>query len=331
MSGFAAGLHIRAQRTVSGSKFWNADLLSEQSDSLKFRPAGALYNVPSVLFRVTALLALVSLIMQSPPAESQTGASRVALATVLDPKNHPILDVGVDDFVIQESGAAREVLSVRPADYPIVLMLDTGTDARGDFPMIRKAAAHFLERVGQRPVAVGTFGGTPTLVAGLEDDREAVTARIAGLAAPTNAPSALLQGAALAAQTIRATGALFSAIVVLSSSSLDASGGSLDPMIASIIDSNAILHVVANRAVQATAGGFRPAAAIRALAEQSRGEFTVIYSAASFQSALDTMADRLSSELMIEYIVPVGSKPNDVKLGVRLVGAHVRGLGVAPK
>jgi hypothetical protein len=70
---------------------------------------------------------------------------------------------------------------------------------------------------------------------------------------------------------------------------------------------------------------------MRALAEQSRGEFTTIYSAASFQSALDTLADRLSSELMIEYIVPVGSKPNDVKLGVRLAGVRVRGLGVAPR
>jgi hypothetical protein len=34
---------------------------------------------------------------------------------------------------------------------------------------------------------------------------------------------------------------------------------------------------------------------------------------------------------MIEYLVPVGSKSNDVKLGVRIIGARVRGLGVAPK
>jgi hypothetical protein len=288
--------------------------------------------IPITVLPLVFALAAAAASVQSPTADSQTGASRVALATVLDAKNHPILDVGIDDFVIQESGAAREVLSVRPADYPIVLLLDTGLDARGDFQMIRKAAAHFLERIGQRPVAIGTLGGTPTLVAGLDDERDAVVTKLAALDAPTNAPSALLRGAALAADTIRATGALFSAIVILSSSSLDASGGSPDPMIASIIDSNAILHVVANRAVQATAGsGFRPAAALRALAEQSRGEFTTIYSAASFQSALDTLAERLTSELMIEYIVPVGSKPNDVKVGVRLVGARVRGLGVAPK
>ena len=53
--------------------------------------------------------------------------------------------------------------------------------------------------------------------------------------------------------------------------------------------------------------------------------------AASYQAALDRLADRLSSEMMIEYIVPVGSKPRDVKVGVRVIGARVRGLGVAPR
>ena len=45
----------------------------------------------------------------------------------------------------------------------------------------------------------------------------------------------------------------------------------------------------------------------------------------------DRLADRLTSEMMIEYLVPVGSKANDVKVGVRLAGAKVRGLGVAPR
>jgi hypothetical protein len=284
----------------------------------------------SVLLLVFALA--LSPTTQTPAAASQAGASRVALATVLDPRNRPVLDVSADDFVIEEAGTAREVLSVRPADYPIVLLLDTGSDTRSDLPMMRRAAAHFIERIGQRPVGIGTLGGTPKLITTLEDDRETTLAALSALESPTNAPSAILQGAALAADLVHRTGALFSAIVILSSSALDASGGNMDAMIASVIDSNAILHVIANRSAQPTVGiGFRPAAAIRALAEQSRGEFTTIYSAASFQAALDKLAERLTSELMIEYIVPVGSKPNDVKLGVRLAGARVRGLGVAPR
>jgi hypothetical protein len=89
--------------------------------------------------------------------------------------------------------------------------------------------------------------------------------------------------------------------------------------------------MIANRRGQTAAGGARSSPALRALAEQSRGDFTVIYSSASYQAALDRLADRLTSEMMIEYLVPVGSKPNDVKVGVRIIGAKVRGLGVAPR
>ena len=277
-------------------------------------------------------LVWASTVTQSATVGSQTGASRVALATISDPRNKSIVDVGADDFVIQEAGASREILSVRPADYPIVLVLDTGSDARADLPMIRRAAAHFIDRIGQRPIAIVTIGGTPQVVSGFDDERTALTAKVDALDVAAGATSSILEGIGLAAQTLRRTGSLFSAIVVLSSASLDGSRGSPDALIASIVDSAAILHVVANRAVQAGAGGgFRPGAAIRALAEQSRGEFTTIYSAASFQAALDRLADRLAAELMIEYIVPVGSKPTDVKVGVHIAGARVHGLGVAPR
>jgi hypothetical protein len=263
--------------------------------------------------------------------DQQTGESRVALASVTDPRNKPLVDVGADDFVIQEAGASREILSVRPADYPIIVLLDTGSEGRADFPLMQKAAAHFIERVGQRPVALATFGGSPRMLATFEDERPAVLAKLAALTPETEGGSLLMQGAALAGQSIHATGTLFSSIVILSATPVDVSTEAADAMIAPIVDSNAILHVLANRPGQTADSGARAHPALRALAEQSRGEFTVIYCAASYQAALDRLADRLAGEMLIEYLVPVGSKPNDVKVGVRIVGARVRGLGVAPR
>src|SRR5438874_13215547 len=140
---------------------------------------------------VLALLAfLASAAVQQPPADPTTGASRFALASVLDPRNRPVVDVGAVDFVIQEAGVAREVLSVRPADYPVVVMLDTGIDARVDFAMMRRAAEHFIDRIGPRPLAIGTFGGTPAMIAGFDDDRSAAVQRLNELAPANNAPSA---------------------------------------------------------------------------------------------------------------------------------------------
>jgi hypothetical protein len=250
---------------------------------------------------------------------------------VTDPRNHPLVDVSADDFVIQEAGVAREVLSVRPADYPIVVLLDAGEGAVADFPLMQKAAAHFIDRIGQRPIALGTFGAPPVMLTTFEDDRQTVLARLGAIAPRPSGGSLLLQGTSLAARTIRTTGTLFSCIVILSDTHADASTDAPDEMVAPVVDSNATLHVIANRPGQTTAGGQRSNPTLRALAEQSHGEFTVIYSAASYQAALDRLADRLTSEMMIEYLVPVGSKPNDVKVGVRIIGARVRGLGVAPR
>src|SRR5262249_59161535 len=98
---------------------------------------------------------------QYPPAAPGTGGSRVAVVTVLDRRGKPVVDVGADDFVVQEAGAAREILSVRPADYPVLLVIDTGREARADFDLIKKAAERFIERLGPRPVGIVTAGAKP--------------------------------------------------------------------------------------------------------------------------------------------------------------------------
>jgi hypothetical protein len=261
----------------------------------------------------------------------QTGTSRVALAIVTDPRNRPIVDIGADDFVIQEAGAAREVLSVRPADYPIVILFDTGAGARDDVATIRKAVERFIDRIGDRPIAVGTFGDAPVMLTTFEDNRSALGPKIDAAIANPHGESMLTRGAALAGQTIRAVQPLFSAIVIVSASTLDGTPDTSEEVLAPIIDSGAAVHVIANRAGTGPGTTSRAVTAIRSLAEQTNGDFTSIYTAASYQSALDRLADRLSTEMMVEYLVPNGSKPADVRVGVKIPGARVRGLGVAPR
>jgi hypothetical protein len=282
-----------------------------------------------VIALIVALFTAIGSLLQ-PPAELQTGASRVALAAVTDPRNRPLVDVGADDFVIQESGVVREVLSVRPADYPIVIMIDTGDAARGEFALIRRAVAQFIGRVGQRPIVVGAYGSEARMLTTFDDERQTMMERLDGVEAEAGAGSALLRAAALAGKTIRPTGALFSAIVIVSATPEDASRGEADELVAPLVDSGAALHVIANVPAQPT-GDARPGPSLRALAQQTHGEYTAIYAAASYQAALDRLADRMNAEMMIEYLVPVGSKPSDVKVGTRVIGARVRGLGVAPK
>ena len=274
--------------------------------------------------RLTALLPLIGLL-----AQAQTGASRQILAAVTDERGRAIVDISADDFVVQEGGAARDILSARVADYPIVLLLDTGVATRNDFPLMQRAALRFIERLGHdRPVAVGTFGDTPRMLTTFDDGRETVIARLNALVAG-NGDSELLAGASLAATTLQAVGPLFSSIVIISETPVDRSHEEPEKTLGPIIDSGTIVHVIADRGAGTLPG--RSDRALRTLVEQTRGEYTPVYSAASYQSALDRLVERLGNEMLVEYLVPPGSKPIDAKIGIRLAGARVRGLGVAPK
>jgi hypothetical protein len=254
------------------------------------------------------------------------------LATVADSRNRPLVDLGPDDFVVREDGSAREVFAVRLADYPIAILIDNGGAARDDFESIRKAVARFVGRIGvERPVAIGTLGDPPLMLTTFGDGRARVMSALDALSANPAAESLLFQSAANAAHEIQATGTPFSAIVIVSANAIDATRNPASDLLTPILESGAIVHVVANRvsnrAVQGSPGKF--ADMLRALTDQTRGEYTTIFSAASYQVALDRLADRLSGEMMVEFIEPPDAvRGVDVKMGVRIPGARVRGLGV---
>jgi hypothetical protein len=261
----------------------------------------------------------------------QTSSSRTVLATISDARNRSIVDVGVDDFVVREAGQARDVLDVRVADYPIAIILDNGAEP-SDFDAICKAAARFIARVGQRSVALVVMSDPSRMLTTFEDDREAVLEKLGSLTASPSAESRAIDGVATAARALRRVGAPFSAIVVLSSTPVLASVDAGAAPLGAIVDSGAIVHVVVNRSAAGVGAAPltpRDADLLRSLTDQTHGQFTAIYAAASYQVALDHLADRLSTEMLIEYVVPAGAvRTTDVKLGVRLPGARVRGLGV---
>src|SRR5436305_6036943 len=123
---------------------------------------------------ILSLPAALLAVLFSAPAPQQTAESRTALVTVSDARNRSIVDLGPDDFVITERGQTREILDARMADYPIIILIDTGAGARESFPEIRKAVARFIARLGQRPIALGTLSDPPAVAATFDDERQAL-------------------------------------------------------------------------------------------------------------------------------------------------------------
>ena len=254
----------------------------------------------------------------------QIGASRTALATVTDLRGRSIVDIEPDDFVVRESGRARDVLSVRIADYPIAVVLDNGLGAGRDFESIRAAAARFIGRVGHRPIALA-IADPVGLVATFDDDRAMVMERLQQVGA-NRSTEGMFQAIVAAARAIQESGSPFSVIVVVSATPV---GAVPNELLTPVIDSGATVHAIVTGNGEASNTAAGSSETLHALADQTRGQFTTIYSSASYQIALDRLADRLAPQLMVEYVVPIGSSSgNDVQLGVRIPGARVNGLGV---
>ncbi len=277
-----------------------------------------------------ALLLVVALVDPAARARAQpaiTGAARTVLAGVVLPDGRPMVDLDVDDFVVTEGGAPRDVLDVHVADYPVALVIDDRAAAAQALPSITRAAHRFVERIGDRPVALVRLSARGSVVVPLEAPRAELLAGIDGLS-PGPADGAAdepLAAVSAAATLLRDLSGGFSAVVIVAAGTVDASTPVRGDLLPGIIDSGTTVHVVQ---ASADTGSDAGADLLKVLADQTRGQFTSIFSSASYGVALDRLADRLSVEMMVEYLVPEGPRRGDVQVGVRKPGARVVGLGV---
>lgn len=286
--------------------------------------------LPATPCAVAALLSIAIPASARPAAgTAQSIGSRMILATVTGTGTRPLVALEADDFVVDEGGAAREILSLHVADYPIVLLLDNTAGTRQDMAAMQEAAARFIARVGERAVAVGTLSNPAVMLASFDDAREVVLERVRQVAAAPGAAPLVFRAAASGARLIRENGTPFSAMVILSAQPVGAAQATDAEFLTPVLESGATVYVVASRAPPAPGAPPGDDDVLRALAEQTAGQFTTIYSPVSYPSALDRLADRLAAQMMIEYVVPSGAAPGDVRVGVRIPGAIATGLGVS--
>ncbi len=272
--------------------------------------------------RPVALL-LIALATAHAASGQPAQSGRTLLATVRDSRGNAMVDLELDDFLITEAGQEREVVDVHIADYPVVLLLDAGVEA-SVWPLIKAAAARFITRIGERSLAVGSLADGGTLAASLDDERAVVLSRLAAMPQDSGATGRTLPAVASAARRLKDTLSPFAAIVVVTARTIEATGSPDGTLMPAILETGATIHVIANRS-----GGPGPPDLLQVLASQTHGQYTAIFSSASFPTAIDRLADRMAAELMIQYLCPPDSEGTDVKIGVRRPGAIALGMGVS--
>ncbi|MEQ1869892.1 MAG: hypothetical protein ABL961_07695 [Vicinamibacterales bacterium] len=258
---------------------------------------------------------------------AQDTAARVLLATVVDARGRTVVDFGVDDFVVSEGSRNREVLDVHVADYPVALLLDDQAPA-ALWPAMQAAAIRFIIRIGERPVMIATLSDDGQIISALDAGRDRALERLRAFTPARGGTPTALAAIAGASRHLTTTESPFSAVVVVSAGAVDAAAPVRADLLPGIVTSGASVHVVEERQATTTANEAGDDL-LKVVADQTRGQYTTIYSPASFSIALDRLADRLAAELMIQYLVPPGDRTGDAKVGVRRPGALVLGLGVS--
>lgn len=262
-------------------------------------------------------------------AQSVQGNARTVLAAVVTGQGRPIVDVSLDDFVVTEGGQAREVLDAHVADYPFAVVLDDRPAVASSVAFVRAAARRFIERVGERPIALYRLTDSTKPLTTLDDDRSTVLEHLVELKTGAESAQSPLDTIAKAAALLKDSDAPFSAIVVIAAAPVDANALVRGELLPQVIESGAAVHVVQAQAAETTAPDDPTAPdLLRLIADQTHGQFTAIFSTVSYTAALDRLADRLAIEMMVQYMVPPGPKVGDVRVGVRVPGARVVGLGV---
>ncbi|MEO2197774.1 MAG: VWA domain-containing protein [bacterium] len=121
-------------------------------------------RVPSAL-----LIAAAALVAASAPTRSALAQSgnESMFVSVLDSAGAPVLRLTTTDFIVEEDGAEREILEVRPARAPmqVAVLVDTSGSVTGATGDIRRGLETFVERLSDgNELAIVTFGGPPRIL-----------------------------------------------------------------------------------------------------------------------------------------------------------------------
>lgn len=162
-----------------------------------------------ILFLILALGCALGVFAQDkkPPAKSaEDDVIRIETELIevpvfiADRAGRPVLDLKQSNFVIFEDGKPQQIadFGATSAPFEVVLLLDTSGSARGELPLIRRAAEHFVNslRPGDK-VSIVAFRtatrdgrATPTseVLTGLTSDRATLESALARIATSNGTP-----------------------------------------------------------------------------------------------------------------------------------------------
>jgi hypothetical protein len=259
------------------------------------------------------------------------------LASAIDRDGNTILDLSPDDFVIEEGGQRCEAVDVKPASYPIAIVIDTSGFARDSLMSMRHALHVFVGSLSGRQVAFYTSGAPPARLVDFTTDVTRLDKAVDHLFASPTSGARPYDAVTMAANDLKTLGAPVTMIVVLSSGGPDNSAIGPRGMQDAVRRTRAVVTVVDFRTVRASSGvSHRGRSApivsedlyLSALAQATRGTYDRITQEGGYLVGLERIRRLLESEVVVEYAPAPDATSHALKVGVGLPGVTIRALGL---
>ena len=297
--------------------------------------------------KMRAVCAALALALCGGASASATQSStRFVLASVVNPMTDtPVIGLAAEDFVVQEGSAPCEVLALTAAQYPVAILVDTSQAARTEFTRMRAAVRQLISRLSGREVALYTFGDRAFRVADFTRDTTQLERKVDDVFPHADGESHVLDGIVEAAKDLARREPAVAMIIVVSAGSNDQSNRTPREVFEPVLASRSIVHVVEMRSINASGRlgnvrGRRNFTSDRAaeaalglqevlqgLVTRTRGDYDRVFAASGFAASLERLQQRLSSEVVVEY-ASTGGAPTELRIGTRVVGGVVRGIGL---
>ena len=256
---------------------------------------------------------------------------RVLYTSVVDKDGEPVTGLGVNDFVVREDGARREVLRVTPAIEPIMiaLLIDNSQAASNDIRNIRDALAKFVQQMHkEHEIAIVGIGDRPTIYQDYTRNVELLNAAIGRFFAMPGAGMTLLDALVDVARGIGRREGPRAVIVPVITDGTEFSNRHYRQVVDAIKESGAALHAVTIGTFETSmADPIRNRASVLDEAPRATGGQRIsLLSSMAVENALAKLGRELSNQHKVVYGRPDSLlQPETVTVTVTRPGLTARG------
>lgn len=256
---------------------------------------------------------------------------RTLYASVVDKNGEPVVDLSVNDFVVREDNARREVLRVSRAVDPMALaiLVDNSSAAESDIHNIRDGLTAFVKEMREESeIAIIGLGDRPTILQDYTRNSELLNAAVGRVFAQPGSGMMLLEAIIETSRGLAKRDEPRASIVAIITDGTEFSNQHYDQVLSALKTGGAAFHALAiGTFADSRSDELRNRATVLDVGpRRSGGQRVPLLSSMGLTGALGKLARELKNQYKVVYGRPDSLiQPEAISVSVTRPGLTARG------